>query len=287
MDSLLNLIAITEEEPEPTKDSIFDYEEIFGATEEPELEEQPSEETLEDISDEAGDSPTEEIESLILDGEEVSIDELLEWKKGQLRMSDYTKKTQEVKDEKLRLQQLEVQNQEANNVYDFLRTNPDLLKILNDYASETDITIPQINTQTPQQQQSQPNHDPRVDEILKQNFFEKTEASLNRIISEGTGVTDIELLQLADELKTDVETAYEVWKGKNIDKIVSKKLQEEKFRINEELKQNKQSTVSLINGTQSKPKGAANLSEIEQVMAQRLDMSFEEFAKWKNYNPNN
>ena len=278
MIDLFSLLAITEENEEVQKDSIFNYDEIFGSDEEePETLEEPTEESSED------ESSGEEVEALLLDGEEVSIDEILEWKKGQLRMSDYTKKTQELKDEKLRIQQLEAQNQEANNVYNFLRSNPDLLKVLNEYASEANITPPQINTP---QQQVQPNFDPRVDELLRQNFYEKTETQLNQIMAEGTGVTDVELLQLADELKTDVVTAYDVWKGKNIDKIISKKLQEEKLKINEEIQNNKQSTVSLMNKSKGKPQHAI-LSEAEQIMAKRLDMSNDEFAKWKNYNPNN
>lgn len=279
MVNLFDFLAITgEEETEPI-DSIFDYDEIFGSDEEePEALEEPTEESPEDES-----SEEEEVEALLLDGEEVSIDEILEWKKGQLRMSDYTKKTQELKDEKLKIQQLEAQNQEANSVYNFLRSNPDLLKVLNDYAGEANITPPQINVS---QEQTQPNFDPRVDELLRQSFYDKTEAQLTKIMSEGTGVTDVELLQLADELKTDVPTAYEVWKGKNIDKIISKKLQEEKLKINEDIKNNRQSTVSLMNKTKGKPQHAV-LSDAEQMMAKKLDMSNDEFAKWRNYNPNN
>jgi hypothetical protein len=52
----------------------------------------------EDESDEAEDD--EELEFVDLDGEEVTLDQIREWKRGTLREQDYTKKTQALADER-------------------------------------------------------------------------------------------------------------------------------------------------------------------------------------------
>lgn len=276
MNDLFKMLAATEED-EPQRDSIFDPEDFdFGIEED--VQDDPDGTVEPDPEPE--DNESLEIE---IDGEKFTLDDVLEWKRGNMRTSDYTRKTQEVKTEREQLQREAAQNREAVNLFQTIQANPDLIKIINDYASTAELVIPGVNSQ-PQQQQ--PNYDPRVDDLLRQTFIEKTEAQLKEILAENTGVTDVELLSLAESMKTDVKTAYEVWKGRNVDKIVNKKLQTEKLKINDEIKNNKNSTISLINKAQKKKPQQSVLSDSKMDAAKALGMSAEEYAKWDNYNPN-
>lgn len=67
-----------------------EVEETEGAQEEP-----TEQEEAEDVSEDE-----EELEVVELDGEEVTLDQLREWKRGNLREQDYTKKTQALAEER-------------------------------------------------------------------------------------------------------------------------------------------------------------------------------------------
>lgn len=103
-------------EPEILDEDVADDSSEDGAQDEP---------TAEDESDEAGDD--EELEFVELDGEEVTLDQIREWKRGNLREQDYTKKTQSLADERKALSE---RMTEVDNIASTLTSVEDDIKAL-------------------------------------------------------------------------------------------------------------------------------------------------------------
>ena len=85
-----------------------DEAEQTEVAEEAEADDAATEEDQDDQTDEDDDAETddadEELEVIEIDGEEVTLDQIKEWKRGTLREQDYTKKTQALADERKALE---------------------------------------------------------------------------------------------------------------------------------------------------------------------------------------
>lgn len=274
-------------------DSIFDYSDFESpepSTEEDNLEEEEAAEPEDhrEESEETDGSEEEEdyIEVLELDGEQISLDDIRELRKSGMRMSDYTKKTQEVQAERLSLQKQAAEHQEAQKLYDYLRRNKDLMDVINNYAGDELKLNPQAE-RPPVVTDTQPpaNHDPRLDTLLRQQFIEKTQRDLEAITAKDKLVTDVELLNIAQTMNVDIPTAYKLWAGENIEKITAAKLREQSLKMNEDIKKNKAATRTLISGKTSPPPTHNKLSAAQRDAAKIMGMSEEEYAKWGAYKP--
>ena len=104
-------IAVTEETPseQPIMDSQTEGEEVTNTSDLSE------EENVQDIQD----TP----QYIELDGEQLTLEQIREFKQGYLRQSDYTKKTQILAQERERLK-------EAVELYDYLQSNPEIAQRL-------------------------------------------------------------------------------------------------------------------------------------------------------------
>ena len=106
-EALLSLLEPGEEKPEGEKAAPTEEEESTEETQDESLEEEPEEETEEESEEESEGSDDEAEEDLLyavkVDGEEheVTLDELM---KGYSRQSDYTKKTQEISEQRKQFQ---------------------------------------------------------------------------------------------------------------------------------------------------------------------------------------
>lgn len=226
-------------------------------------------ETVETPAVETPVTPSEPVvEKYKIDNEEFTVDELREFRKGNLRQSDYTRKTQELANERKRLQ-------EAEELFNYLKSKPELVKVLMEHDSNS-----------PQSQQIADTVDPVRQEIasLKADLHMKDlDAKLNEITSKDKYVKDVELLEIANSMRVDLDTAYTVWKGRNMDTILEKKLKETEDKLKSELAKNAEETKTLINPTdKSSEQPTHGLSDTEISAAKMFGMSLEEYAEFKN-----
>lgn len=258
--NLLDLIAGTEEGTEAVG-----TDNLGEMTQEP-VETESNTEVQAEIEQEVETTP--ELPSEIeIDGEKFSLDDIREWRKGNLRQADYTKKTTE-------LAQKRKEAEEALEVYNYLMSKPDLVKKL--YELDTD--NPQEVTKVAQKL------DPvtkQINELNQKLLIKDIEAELKEITSKDKMVNDVELLQLANEMKCSVSMAYDIWRGKNMDKILKSKEQEVKRQLAEQIKTKTDTTKTLIKQTDANnDKGTYGLSDEQIMFAEKLGMSIEEYAKY-------
>ena len=197
-----------------------------------------------------------------IDGEKLSVDDIREYKKGFLRQSDYTRKTQEIA-------KLRREHQEAIELYNYLRGNPELVQKL----LEEEPQAPAQNLAI----------DPRLHELdLKVRTLE-IEKTLGQIKRDFPEANEIEILQIATEKMIPVEDAFEMWKGKNLDKIVDKKVKTQSNELIDNIKTKGERTKTLMKPTGKAPDAKLGLSDAEISFARKVGMSPEEYKKYKTY----
>lgn len=211
----------------------------------------------------------EQLDEIELDGEKITYDQIREFRKGSLRQSDYTKKTQE-------LSKMRKELSEAEEFYNYFKENPELLKAMAEKEQELGLkNNDNIKKLDPVQQE--------INDLKQQYALDKINRDLDAIINSDKTVSDVEILETATKYNVDVNTAYNIWRGQNIDKIIRQKEIEAKKQVATDLKNNSALTSTLIKGTDpNNSKGTFGLSPEEIAMANRVGMSLEEYSQFKN-----
>lgn len=242
-------IAVTEETPseQPIMDSQTEGEEVTNPSDLSE------EENVQDIQD----TP----QYIDLDGEQLTLEQIREFKQGYLRQSDYTKKTQILAQERERLK-------EAVELYEYLQNNPEIAQRL----VEEDTGVKNI---APTQE----------NQMLKDLSYKiatiELEAQLNNLKAKDPDLDEIELLTIANQRGVNLDDAYNIYRGLNFDKILEKKLKEQSANLTKQIQQNGNVTKTLISDADKANKNANyGLSDAQLNMAKKLGMTPEEYAKW-------
>lgn len=194
-----------------------------------------------------------------IDGEQYTLDQIKEWRQGNMRQSDYTRKSQEV----ARARQ---ENKDAIELYEFMRNNPEIVQKLNEEVPDNEVA-------------KNLTVDPRVIELDTKIRTMEIEKALDKVKSEMKDANEIDILQIATDRRITIEDAFQIWKGQNMDKIVKSKASE----IVSKTQENAQKTKTLINPNLKPPNGDLGLSKEEIAFAKRVDMPLEEYKKYKNY----
>lgn len=204
-------------------------------------------------------TPPDEFE---LDGEKVKFNDVKEWRKGYLRQSDYTKKTQEI------AQQRE-QQKEAVELYEFLQSNPTYAQKLAELAEQEKLPVKAPT-------------DPKVAQLDLRVTSMQIERDLSDIKAMDKDVDEIELLNLANELKMPLKQAYNMWRGQNFDKLTAKKLEQTSAQLTDNIAKGNQVTKTLIREG-DKPAATINsgLTAQEMKVADGMGISYEDYAKWR------
>lgn len=242
-------IAVTEETPseQPIMDSQTEGEEVTNPSDLSE------EENVQDIQD----TP----QYIDLDGEQLTLEQIREFKQGYLRQSDYTKKTQILAQERERLK-------EAVELYEYLQSNPEIAQRL----VEEDTGVKNI---APTQE----------NQMLKDLSYKiatiELEAQLDKLKAKDPDLDEIELLTIANQRGVNLDDAYNIYRGLNFDKILERKLKEQSANLTKQIQQNGNVTKTLISGADKVNKNANyGLSDAQLNMAKKLGMTPEEYAKW-------
>lgn len=242
-------IAVTEETPseQPIMDSQTEGEEVTNPSDLSE------EESVQDIQD----TP----QYIDLDGEQLTLEQIREFKQGYLRQSDYTKKTQILAQERERLK-------EAVELYEYLQNNPEIAqRLVEEDAGVKNIAPTQEN------------------QMLKDLSYKiatiELEAQLNNLKAKDPDLDEIELLTIANQRGVNLDDAYNIYRGLNFDKILEKKLKEQSANLTKQIQQNGNVTKTLISDADKANKNANyGLSDAQLNMAKKLGMTPEEYAKW-------
>jgi hypothetical protein len=199
-----------------------------------------------------------------IDGEKYTVDQLKEYKKGYLRQSDYTKKTQEIASQKK-------EAQDAIELYNFFKQNPEYLQKFEEIkGTNQQQTAPKIQVT-----------DPATRELMVKVKTMEIDNILNEIKKDDPDLNEVELMNYAYENNMDVQHAYYAMRGMNFNKILEKKLAEQSARLTAEMKKNAGLTGTLINPGDSTKDTTFGLSKEEITMASKLNMTPEEYAKWR------
>lgn len=210
-------------------------------------------------------APTEE-PTFEVDGEKYTAAQIKEFRTGNLRQQDYTRKTQE-------LSRAREENKDAVELFNYLREHPEIAKKLSEEAPEVKSKTDALDPLTQ-----------RLNNMEMQFNTKEIDRQLEAILSKDKMVTDMELLNIANENHMTIDKAYQYWKGENVDKIVANKMSEQSKKLTEQIKKNGLDTKTLIQpGDKPTATGNFGLSEVEVAYAEKLDMTSEEYSKYKNY----
>lgn len=253
MIDLFNLIATTEEGGIPT-------DTIEVASQETEVVE-TNQETTETTPEEQA-----IIDKYNIDGEEVTVDEIREWKKGNLRQADYTKKTTE-------LARQRSESKDAIEMYEYLKSRPEVLKKLAEFDEEGQSKEKVVDKLDPIANE--------VKQLKYQMKMNDINSQLQSITSKDSTVSDVELLQVANDYGVEIEKAYNIWRGLNIDRILASEKQKTKQEVAESIQKNNTITKTLITTTDTKNEGGNHgLTDAQMLMCQKLDMTPEDYNKY-------
>lgn len=216
-----------------------------------------------DSKEEKNEEP--KIETIEIDGEEISIEEL---KNGYLRQSDYTKKTQEVARTKKEVE-------EAVQFYEMLKQNPHLVQQI------------QHNAPVPR------NLDPtqaQIIELENKLYDMMLEREIETLQSKYDDFEVREVLELARSKNlSNLEDAYHLLRStKNVEKKEEINVEKIKESLREEILRelkDETSTQSVISKNSSKepPKVVeVQVSEQEKKVAAAMGLTVDEYVKWRD-----
>lgn len=218
-------------------------------------------------------------EKLVINGEEVTLEQIQEWKNGYLRQSDYTKKAQE-----LARQRQEIE--EALRVIEQIRSNPELAQQI---ATQTQ--VPTLDPYTAKMQE--------LEARMYDMMLEKEVESLSHKYPD---FEVREVLTIAQEKQmTNLEDAYFIWKARQqVSKPKSQEtaspqpsfnMEELKEQLRQELLNElkaqqtpdvPKSIITTQGSTPPKTEPPIKLSASEVKVAKALGMTPEEYAQWRN-----
>lgn len=254
-----------EEAKEQTQPEV---EEVVQTETVPEEREEITEEVNVDKVDDEETPPTTPT-TVEIDGEEVDIEEL---RRGYLRQSDYTKKTQEVSRQRK-------EAQSALEFYNQVQANPDMIN------QQSDGEVPLRFNPTVA----------KVEDLEAKMYEMMVEKEISDLQAKYKDFEVMDVLNMAEEKNiVDLEDAYllvKARKGSNetveAETFNADTLREQiKKELLEELKSESVSTRSVISSSSSgqaiKPKEEIQLSSKESKVASMMGLSPKEYASWRD-----
>ena len=215
------------------------------------------------------DNPPPPVSEIELDGiGKVTLDEIKEWRQGNLRQSDYTKKTQELARQREELQ-------EALEVYNYLQQNPHVvaqLKVV-DESGVVDQSV--LNATTPESR------------MLKEVWYNQKNMEIDNklaMLKQKYGeVDEVALFNTAAQMRTDdLEFVYKAiaFDQKPMDQRAL--IEQAKAELRAELEKTKGMTSTIVSSAPSSvPTRPVNLSAAEARVAEGMGMTPSEYAKWR------
>lgn len=193
-----------------------------------------------------------------------SEDEVSEWRKG---YDSYNQQVQAYKE-------LEARSKDALELYNYLYSNKDLAQKLYEFDKELQGGI---QDKMPSKEKEEINS-MRI-EIEKM----KIDKELASIKQKDPSVSELDLLQIANQNGVNLDLAYKIYCGSNYESRLKQELDKQSKNITSQIQNNNGVTKTLIQETDKANNDNASfgLSAMEVKYAEKLGMSSEEYAKWK------
>jgi len=209
------------------------------------------------------------VNEIEIGGEKYTLDEIQEFKRGYLRQSDYTRKTQELARQREEMA-------DAIELYNYLRDNPHLL-----YNLQENIVDPNIADITEQLTPAMQ----KIQELEMKIAQQELEYEINMLKTKYDDFDEVKVLQEAEKRGiTDLEFVYKALREDDkvdVEKIKQEAVAEAKKQILAELQQNKEQTKTLIDkkDAESAPT-TIQLTPDQKRVAFNMGLTEEEYAKW-------
>lgn len=196
----------------------------------------------------------------------VSADEIKEWKQGNLRQSDYTRKTQE-------LARQREQNKDAMDLYEHLQKNPHLIGAIKQAELGNSPVV--NNMSTDNQLLRKVIHDQKAMEL---------DMKLTQMKEKYGAFDEVAVLNKAAELKTeDLEFVLSGLKNAeplNMEELKAQMIQQAKAELKAELESNRDAVGTTVSNKGKTIEKVNNLTPEQKRVAQAMGMSESEYAKW-------
>lgn len=216
-----------------------------------------------------------EVQKYNIDGEDYTAEQIKEWKLGNMRQADYTKKTQEIAKQRK-------ETEEAISLYEYIKNNPDVATALRDvdYSGNVDEKLKSL---TPEQQ--------KVQELEYKLAEKELNETINNLKTKYTDFNEVEVMQECDKRQIyDLEFVYNAMQGAkeqtkvDIDTIRKEAIEEAKKQLMAELKANSDSTTTIItteSGQKITTEPADTLTTEEKRFCDKRGYDYNEYAQWK------
>lgn len=200
---------------------------------------------------------------------EVTADQIKEWKNGNMRQSDYTKKTQDLAKER-------AEHKDALELYSYLRSNPHIIEALKN-ADKNPSSM--VGSKAPTME----------NELLRQLAYNQkameTDMKLSALKQKYGEIDEVALLSKATEMRTDdLESVYKIITYDNRPTLNEADIiAKAKAELLAELKADKSSVSTMVNTRQTQtvePK--VDLTPEQKRVATAMGMSESEYFKWMN-----
>lgn len=244
--------------------------------------ESTTDQTAETQQEQTQETSTEEVsappDKFIVDGEEVTLDDIREYRKGYLRQADYTQKTQSVAAQRKEAAQ-------AIALFDQLKANPHIAQaVLGSEATPVDVK----NVFTPL--------DPNVQRVsaMEQELFDlKLQREIDDLQKKYPDFEVVEVLNKASEKQmNNLEDAYKLVKAEKpsvsqeVEVIDRDELAKQiRAQVLKELEQEQANTASIISSNDTSASVSdttPKLTSAELAILPKLGMTEDEYMKWKN-----
>lgn len=231
----------------------------------------PTDETETEVDDsETSDDVTNptSLTEIEIDGEKISIDEL---KQGYARSKDYIGNKATLDTEYAKLQKEREENQEALEIYNFLKENPNIAQEL---------------------ARIQPNAKPvtaSIDPVFKEKFEhmeqmlyrQQLQSNIETLKAKYKDFNEVEVLKEASQRGiVDLEYVYQAQKGRNVDKLVEDMVNKKLVEAQAKREKNQGATTTISNKADVPP-STPNLTPQEQKIAKIFGMTDEEYLQYK------
>jgi uncharacterized protein YneF (UPF0154 family) len=228
-------------------------------------------------------------DKIVIDGVgEVTLDDVKEWQKGYLRQQDYTRKTQEVSNQRK-------EAEEALQLYNYLKANPHIAEDMLRKEQEANGNTGNLKNVDPSQARVSQMEQKMYDMMLQLEIRDLQDKygndfEVREVLSyaQKEGIDDLDKAYRFNKAEKGLtnqsqETKSEEAKQETVNPDELKK--QLRAELLAELEQERESTQTIISSSDSKPPTQTNdpvLTDQEKRMAQNFNMKPEEYAKWRD-----
>ena len=206
-------------------------------------------------------SPTE----IDLDGEKISLEDIRKYKQG---YDSYSKQVNQYKD-------LQNKSKEAIELYDYLQSNQELAKKLYEFDKELQEGNSGLKDKMPTPEKQ------ALDSMRRDLTLMQIDAQLEKFKAQDENFDEVNVLRIATENNVNLDLAYKIWKGENAEQRIKDELDKQSKNITKSIQESKKTKTLITETNEGTVDDSYGLSEIEQVYAQKLGMTNQEYAKWK------